>query len=239
VISAPHPSDDVFKHWIAPLGPDIILAQALDSEHQFQKCGYHTAFLPNGVDIDRFVPVDEETKLDLRQKYGIGRQFVILHVGPLKRGRNVQLLGQLQRDDRQVLILGRPSDPGEERIVKALEQRGCLIWSSYQENIQEIYALSDCYAFPTIERRYCIETPLSVLEAMACNLPVVSTPFGALPRIVSAGEGIVYSQTPKSFAKAIATFESGRETINTRSKVLHLSWKHLVRQLETVYERLS
>ena len=239
VISAPHPGAGAFSHWITPFGPDLVLAQALDSERKFRRLGLRTMFLPNGVDIDRFVPASEDAKQRLRNQYDIGNQFVVLHVGPLKRGRNVQMLGQLQGNNRQVLIVGRPSDPDERDIIEELRAKGCIIRSEYFAKIHEIYALSDCYVFPTLNHRYCVETPLSVLEAMACNLPVVATPFGALTRIASAGEGVVYAQTPDAFEQAVAMFESGSGAVHTRRKVLHLSWTNLARQLENIYEQLS
>jgi glycosyltransferase involved in cell wall biosynthesis len=135
--------------------------------------------------------------------------------------------------------VGRPSDPGEQAIAKALEEQGCLIWREYFERIQDIYALADCYAFPTFKRDHCIEMPLSVLEAIACNLPVVSTPFGALPRIISAGDGVVYAQTPEDFEQAIAAFEMEKKTWHTRHKVLNLSWANLAHKLESIYTQLQ
>ena len=54
--------------------------------------------------------------------------------------------------------------------------------------------MSDCYVFPTVHKKACIETPLSVLEAMACNLPIVSTRFGALPTIFNEGSGLFFTE---------------------------------------------
>jgi glycosyltransferase involved in cell wall biosynthesis len=237
VVSAPHPSFEVFSRWM-PFKPDVILAQALDSERRFRRCGYRTLFLPNGVDTDRFVPVSRETKRRLRNQYGIGNQFVILHVGPLKQGRNVQVMGRLQGNNRQALIVGRASDPDEKSIVEELRGKGGLVWSKYFKDIHEIYTLSDCYVFPTVEKKSCVEMPLSVLEAMACNLPVISTPFGALPRVIDEGEGVVYAHTIKEFDQAITRLESNGVVVNTRRKVLSLSWADVARQLEHIYEQL-
>ena len=35
--------------------------------------------------------------------------------------------------------------------------------------------------FSTVDPKACIETPLSVLEALSCNIPVITTKFGSLP----------------------------------------------------------
>ena len=63
--------------------------------------------------------------------------------------------------------------------------------TEYITHLEEIYALSDCYVFPTTDRRYCVEMPLSVLEAMSCNLPMLTTRFGALPGVFEEASGLI------------------------------------------------
>jgi len=58
----------------------------------------------------------------------------------------------------------------------------------YIKKIEEIYQLSDCYIFPITFEGGGISILLSVLEAMACNLPVVTTKFGGLPAIFKGGD---------------------------------------------------
>jgi glycosyltransferase involved in cell wall biosynthesis len=223
----------------ALLRPDLVLVQSHESESMFRRMGCDTRFLPNGVDVQRFVPVSGATKAQLREKYGIaGDRLVILHVGPLIRRRNVEFLAQIQNAERQVIIIGRM--PVDEQVHRALLEAGCIVLTEYVEHIEELYALSDCYVFPTppAHRGASIEMPLSVLEAMSCNLPVFTTRFGALPRALEEGEGLVFVDSDDDLTRELDRAET-RPAKRTRDKVLPYSWDSVVDSLEGIYEEIS
>ncbi len=241
IISALQPACLPRTKWMSLFKPDLVLVQSTMSEKMFQELGYKTRFLPNGVDIDRFVPVTVETRVKLRQKYGVPKdKFIILHIASLKSGRNLEVFRKLQSEHcNQVLVLGRVGEHRDEELHHELESAGCLVRTDYLLNIEEIYALSDCYIFPTIDGRYCIETPLSVLEAMSCNLPVVTTPFGALPRMFEEGDGLIFVEEEKDFFDGVETIKSVDKTIKTRERILPFSWERVVEKLEGIYEQSS
>lgn len=235
VVSAPHPDLSSLGRMASWFKPDLVLVQAEDSERRFRSLGFRTAYLPNGVDTARFVPVDNSTKKHLREKYGIDTdKFVILHVGAVNRGRNLESLQRVQGGGVQVLILGRASETGDAGLANELRQSGCLVWTHYVACLEEIYALSDCYVFPTTHRRYCVEMPLSVLEAMSCNLPVVSTRFGALPRAFEEGDGFLFADADDDLSRCLHAVNGDLE-IRTRHKVLSCSWESVSRNLDRIY----
>ncbi len=238
VVSAPHPHLRSMG-WLASwFRPDLLLVQAEDSERRFRSLGFKTQFLPNGVDTSRFVPVDASTKERLRNKYDVDTgKFVILHVGAPNRGRNLRSMHSLQDDDVQVLVVGRASERGDPSLASELRRIGCLVWTEYLSNLEEVYALSDCYVFPTTSRRHCVEMPLSVLEAMSCNLPVVTTRFGALPRAFEEGDGLIFADGEEDFAAGVERVKAGLRP-DTRAKVLPLDWASIVDQLEQAYSDL-
>lgn len=236
VMSAPHPDLASLGKLASLFRPDLMLVQARESERRFQSWGYNTQFLPNGVDTERFVYVPRQAKEDLRQKYNIRKdRFVVLHVASLKGGRNLQALQELQGDGNQVLLVGRPSEKNVPRLIQELRQWGCIVWNEYLPRVEEIYALSDCYVFPTTDRKYCIEMPLSVLEAMSCNLPVITTRFGALPRVFDEGNGLAFVDGEHSLLPQLHEVK-GELDIRTRKKVLPYAWDNIVGSLETIYE---
>jgi glycosyltransferase involved in cell wall biosynthesis len=241
LVSAPHPAGIRWGPWMHFLKSGTILAQSNASEQKFRDWGFKTHFLPNGVDVTKFVPVDAETKRKLRQKYQVPpEKFVILHVASIKRGRNLQAFKNLRMESLdQVLIVGRIGEKRDEELRRELENCGYQVMIKYFPNIEEIYALSDCYVFTTLDSRYCIETPLSVLEAMSCNLPVITTPFGSLPRIFNEGDGFIFARQESDFQKALDEIKSGKLLIKTREKVLPYSWEKIVGQLVELYEQLS
>ena len=235
VVSAPHPNLSSMGRLASWFKPDLVLVQAEDSERRFRSLGFRTEYLPNGVDTARFVPVDNSTKKHLREKYEIDTdKFVILHVGAVNRGRNLESLQRVQGGGVQVLILGRASERGDARLGAELRQSGCLVWTDYIASLEEIYALSDCYVFPTTHRRYCVEMPLSVLEAMSCNLPVVTTRFGALPRAFEEGGGFLFADAEDDLSRCLYAVNGDLE-ITTRDKVLSCSWESVSRNLDRIY----
>lgn len=239
VISAPHPDLRSLGKAASLFRPDLLLVQADDSESRFRSLGYRTQFLPNGVDTHKFVPVSGEAKGRLRDKYNVDKDgFVLLHVASLKRGRNLHLMQSLQRGDSQVLILGRPSEAKDSPLLRELRQQGCMVWTDYFPHAEEIYALSDCYVFPTADRRYCVEMPLSVLEAMSCNLPVVTTRFGALPRAFMPGDGLMFIDGANDLLPELRRLEGGLH-VGTRNKVLAYTWDNVVNSLEGMYEEIA
>lgn len=235
------------KRFIPLFTPDMILVQSDDAEKIFKKKGCETDFLPYGVDVKRFKPVTTGAKERLKEKYGIEKkEFVILHVGSIKYGRNVQSLEKLQKGNNQVLIVGPISAGIHLRVYQQLIEVGCLVWRKYIENIEEIYALSDCYVFPVVLKKNSmemtsadsIEMPLSVLEAMSCNLPIISTRFGALPRVFEEGNGLVFVDEEDDFIAALEKIKNYNIDIETREKVLPYSWDSIGKKLEEIYSKL-
>ena len=69
-----------------------------------------------------------------------------------------------------------------------------------QDQIKNIYAQCDAWLFGSREEGF----GLPILEAMACRTPVIGTPAGAAPELLSKGGGIlVKPENPEDMAKAI------------------------------------
>lgn len=238
VMSATQPRiPGLLKIFLPPLKPDLVLTQSAKIEEMLVNLGYRTEFLPNGIDIERFTPVSVDTKQKLRGKYGLSQgKFIILHIGHIRKGRNLQLLAEIQQEnrDRQVLIVGSTSTPFEQDIYESLVESGCIVWRKYFEKIEEVYALSDCYVFPAFTKLGGIDLPLSVMEAMSCNLPVISTKFGALSRIFAEGGGLHFTETREEFLQRLDTIKAGTE-VSTREKVLPYTWGNIALRLEQIY----
>ena len=239
VMSAMHPDLPAFsKAFIPLLKPDLILILSREDEKTFKRLGCKTGFLLSGVDTGKFVPVTKEAKDTLRRKYGLGIEvFLILHVGSIKERRKLQILGEMQGNGNQVVIIGSTSTRVEQKIKNELEERHCLVWTEYFKHIEEIYALADCYIFPTTDKAASIALPLSVLEAMACNLPVISARFGALPEVFGEGDGLIFADKEDDFFEGLKKVKNSLE-VKTREKVLPYSWEKVVSKLEEIYSSL-
>lgn len=230
--------------------PDLVLTQSLRFERFFEKYGCNVSFLPNGVDVERFRAVlGDDERLQLIRKYNVPPgKFIILHVGHIKANRNPEVFEHIQSYDKdvQVIVVGGTSMPMDVKVKESLERAGCMVWRQYFENIEEIYQMADCFVFPTQDldsdqfpTEYnqigSIDLPLSVLEAMACNLAVLSTRFGALPRLFEPGDGFFYFQNEQELNTRISEVRQGLVMAKTREMVEELAWHKIVDHLEDKY----
>jgi glycosyltransferase involved in cell wall biosynthesis len=222
--------------------PDLVLFQSYETEDMFRKLGYQTLFIPSGVDITKFAPVTNNIKGKLREKYHINKEkFVILHVGHINRGRHLEIFRVIAKNDEntEVILIGSTNTFNFDKMLyNELKNSGCRIFREYFESIEEMYQLSDCYIFPTIDRSYAIELPLSVLEAMACNLPVITTKFGGLNRIFKEEEGMIFVDSIDKIEVKLGILGRENPQINTRRQVLPYSWENVTLHLENIYKDL-
>lgn len=199
--------------------------------------GIKTYTLPPAIDIDKFSVATEDEKLHLRMKYEIPvDKRVVLHVGHVRPTRNVSVLIKVQRlEDIQVLIIDSTSTPQYEELNRRLKDEGVIILDRYIPDISEIYRLSDIYVFPVKDEIASINLPLSILEAMACGLPVITTRFGGIEGCFGEDEGFRYFDTDDKllgFVNEIninsPSTSSGRAN---REKVRQFTWDRLAGEL--------
>lgn len=244
IVSAIQPPLNYFfiKALIPLFKLDLMLIQSYKTEKIFGELGYKTAFLPSGVDTSRFIPVQSGIKEKIREKYGIDKEkFVVLHVGHINKGRNLEIFKTINKSEKdvEVILIGSTNVPNfDEHVYNDLKKNGCKIWRRYFKNLEEIYQLSDCYVFPTIDESHAIGVPLSIMEAMACNLPIISTKFGGLNRIFKEGEGMLFVDNLNNIKEKIEIVKSKSLAINTRKQVLPYSWEKVTSDLEEIYGNL-
>lgn len=227
------------RHLIPAVKPDMVLVQSEQSYRFFTQQGINCERLFSGVDLDTFTPVDKDQKRTYRERYDLPvDDHISLHVGSLKRWRNVHRLPEIVGDDSQLVVVGSTATPEERSVKRELENAGAILIHEYIEDIQEVYAAADLYVFPTENAVACCDVPLSVLEAMATNLPVLTTEFGGLPAMFDDGGGIAFGSTPKELALAFDTVLADDE-VTTRSSVERYSWDQSVEKLQAIYERVT
>jgi glycosyltransferase involved in cell wall biosynthesis len=217
---------------------DLALAQSHEGVGLLARGGSAARWLPGGVDLERYRPAMPEARDRLRARFGLrAYDRVVLHVGHIKPERNLSPLKCLAAMGFRVVVAGSTTTQAHSALRADLERAGILVLTEYLADIESLYQVCDCYVFPTLATRAAIEVPLSVLEAMACNVPVVTTPFGGLPDMFSPGQGLIFARGEQEMLDGVrlALTERG---CRTRELVSPYDWRTVARRLLVLLEEM-
>lgn len=187
----------------------IVCSRSL-SEIYLENHKLNLAFIQNGVNVEKFSPVGIEDKIQLRQKLGIPTdKKVIISVGslvPLKH-TDLTIKAFLESDivnDSLLFIVG---DGVERQKLEVLSSNNRSIWFLGNiPNVKEYLQASDIFiSFSSSEG-----LPNTVLEAMACKLPVVLT--NILPHVELVGAEYPYLSNVGDVEQVTNNFERIMET---------------------------
>jgi glycosyltransferase involved in cell wall biosynthesis len=212
------------------LQPHRVFVQSEESKSNLQVNGLKSVeIVDSGVELEKFKGVHPEIKTALRAKYGVDQnKYVILHVGHLKIGRNIRNLIQLAKNPvNTVLMVCSPDTTSDIELQKQLEANKVQIISQYLPNIEEIYQISDLYYFPVIDVTESIEMPLSVLEALGCRIPVLTTEFGGLKRLAGR-PGVYFINNESDISGQVELIKTQKKT--DISWISQFSWEEVVRR---------
>ena len=212
----------VVSLWSAP---ELVLSPVREMRQALESLRINTDFIMPGYDPDLFRPADAETKKQLRSKYGIpADRYIVLHVGHVKESRNLQTFLRYRDWGQDIQPVVKAGDV-EPVWRNHLRQAGVIVIDEYTDDIHEIYQAADLYFFPVSIRTGALEFPLSVIEACACNLPVLTTRFGALPEVLEEGGGLEWFSGVVEIPGSIKKLRNGK--VDTHAKVAALSWERM------------
>ncbi len=194
--------------------------------------------LKTGVDTRKFVPADNEKIRELKIKYNFDPdKKIILHVGHLNRGRNIEHLKKFS-NDYSVLLVTSTLTKNEQDIELKKDLLSCeniRIIDDFIPDIEEIYQMSDVYFFPVIESGRCIDIPLSCMEAAACNKPIITTCFGAMKEFMGK-DGFYFTESFDADKLNELVKKACDSKAETRKSVMEYDWNNTVSYLEKIGE---
>ncbi|HWR29667.1 MAG TPA: glycosyltransferase family 4 protein, partial [Negativicutes bacterium] len=150
----------------------VAVSTSVAEELQQYYSGINPVVIPNGIDIEHFAKRD---RFSCRGKYGIGEdEFVVCFTG------RFGLLGKGFAELHALAVLAWEAQLQIKFLIATNEiptgwpANVVFVKNVNYENIPEIYSAANVFVFPT---RYegC---SYSLLEAMACELPVLTTQVG-------------------------------------------------------------
>lgn len=230
------PVDRLSKMLIKISGAKMIVLSHTAWEYYRGQFEERVSYLKAGVDTSRFVPVSKQEKVRLREKYGLPQdKIVVLHVGHLNSGRDVQQL--LKLDDRfhALLVVSTLTADARDEMLREqfLKKENVTLLEDYISDIQQIYQLSDVYLFPVAESGRCIDVPLSAMEAAACNVPVVATPYGELKELLGC-EGFYEIEDFEEDTLQKLLCQAVNERKQPRANVSGYDWDVAVKRLTEI-----
>ena len=233
VLTMPFAVKPLSKKLLLASGAKILALCEKTKQYYSQALDIPVRRLCAGVDAQRFCPVSAQEKEALRQQYGLpAEKPIVLHVGHLKKGRNVAQLLNLPEKFHGVLVVSPHTAGEQDGKLKAqlLEKKNITLIEDYIPQIQQIYQLSDVYLFPVVQEEACIDSPLSALEAAACGIPVVTTDFGEMKSLLDK-EGFyqISSFDPEQLTGLLE--QAIGEKKDPRPAVLAYDWQNAVNTL--------
>ncbi len=159
--------------------------------------------VPNGVDTNRFRPINRGKAIDwFEQKFcELDDDLNIIYVGRLSEEKGiVYLIESLKHlDEGKLFLAGKgPQEMLLRKIAEKFEGRVVFLGKVRHDDLPLIHNAMDVFVLPSIGMEGFSN---SMLEALACGLPVVATPVGAAPEVIKPEMGIIVE--PKN-ARAIA-----------------------------------
>jgi glycosyltransferase involved in cell wall biosynthesis len=152
------------------------------------------ALISNGIDTDRFSPITAFEKQSLRQTLVIPRKGIIItYAGRLVSYKGLPLLLrvaeviQSEFDHVGFVLIGSGGfdmhncEDELKKFVKAKGLEESIYFAGEVDNVHEYLQASDIFVLPSEEDAF----PLALVEAMACGLPVISTPVGGIKEIIT------------------------------------------------------
>ena len=226
----------------------------VDAEHRFvvseywrkalaKDYGLESTVTYNGIDVADMSPLVERSSgpptvlfvggLEARK----GLEFLVLALADIVR----------EIEGARLVVVAKAGFKGtdDRRWFEVLAERAGVSdeiefhESVPQEQLRQMYSDSDVVALPSRMEGW----GLSLMEAMACRIPVVATGVGGVPELVSDGvEGfLVPPGDPKALAGAIVRLlkdPSLRDRMGMAGsqKVLRYSWDETARTVMDAYE---
>jgi UDP-glucose:(heptosyl)LPS alpha-1,3-glucosyltransferase len=177
------------------------------------------AVIFNTVNLERFHPRNVELhREEKRKSLGIDRNTILLAFA----GNNYRLKGlepllrslallreRFPKTPFRLLVLGRGNRRRYTRLAKRIGISDLIVFLGHVGEVEQFYAASDIYVHPT----FYDSCSLTVLEALASGLPVITTRFNGAADAILSDEGGKVLDDPKdvkTLAEAIAIF-LGRE----------------------------
>ncbi|MFH1476081.1 MAG: glycosyltransferase family 4 protein [Verrucomicrobiota bacterium] len=208
----------------------------------------HLADIPNGLDVQIFYPGLPEERSTFRQKLGLPEAILYAYSGKLNRGKGLERLLRVwerfiaNHPDIHLVLIGSGGgqplscEQALRNFVRERRLESSVTFTGYVGNVQDYLHAVDVFVFPSESEAQ----GLSILEALACKVPVIASRIPGVMDMVTDGMNgvLVEVRDEDAWLKALADFiekpeyfrrlaEAGCRTAQNRFNMAVTTEKHL------------
>ncbi len=205
--------------------------------------------LYGGVD-PRFRPISGEAQARARARYQLGDWPFVLTVGTVQPRKNyprlIEALAQLRSrlPELHLVIAGGRGwlDDPVYQTIDTLNMRDHVHLTGFvdEADLPALYSAATCFAFPSLYEGF----GLPVLEAMACDTPVVTSTVSSLPEVAGDAALLVDPYDTEAVAEAVERLVSQsalREDLQWRGRehIKRFTWAASAQRLRQIYQQMQ
>lgn len=148
--------------------------------------------ISNFIDLKKFKKVNETSIIEFKKKYNLTDKIMVLIVSRLVSTKGINNLIYLIRDLSKkyvnicLMIIGEgPERKNLMKLASSFRIRDKVIFSGKisNEELPIYYSACDIFIFPSLYEGQ----PMVILEAMACEAPIISYNVGGIPELIKNG----------------------------------------------------
>jgi N-acetyl-alpha-D-glucosaminyl L-malate synthase BshA len=138
--------------------------------------------IPNFIDLERF---NHKPKSHFKKAIAPEGEKILVHASNFRRVKHVNDVVRIfaevnKRIPSKLLMVGDGQDRAEaEQLARDLDVKQNVRFLGKQDAVEEILSVSDLFLMPSQSESF----GLAALEAMACQVPVISSNTGGLPEL--------------------------------------------------------
>lgn len=156
-----------------------IVAVSNYMKNYVKKYGFESEVIEHGVNLDKFRQMD---KVKLRKKYGLPDKIIAISPTKFHPVKGFHILSELVRANQDIHWLIITPD----KITRNPRHSNVTMLSGIKHcDIPELYNCADVYVLPTV----CESFNLTAIEALACNIPIITQQAGVFNDVVSGAVG--------------------------------------------------
>ena len=203
-------------------------------------------YLPNGIDAEKFQPChdlkDDENK------------DIILFAGRITYSKGVHILLKSLRYLRNkvhLVLIGPPDWDAKyfneiQRQINIENRRGfhkiTYLGEQKRDDIVKWYQRASIFVLPSLKEAL----PMTILESLACETPVITTTVGGLPEVIQNFQNgiLIQPNNAKELAEAIEYLLCNKDVrirlgqIGRKTIIERFSYNVIIKKLIEIYEKM-